>query len=320
MVGTEFAARWKDSLRFKFGYSNHQCLSVLSIASVAMGVAITVAIALAQPLEVEWHYKSGGLPQVVRFGGIEAPTIAGVRIYTDWGILHPGRYDAVGSHNENEPKVHKRFERARDGRREITVVEAIGQLKNAHGQPCGLSYRLVHSVDGNVLSLDASVCAEKNFEAMHGFLAIVFPFKGATEWFALTEAGWLFCDISKDGRVFQAAQTPVSDKGLVGIANSRIGYCIVIKLIECTPKDSLDNVIIHTNADGSGGIFFAWCDGMALRAMRSGESWRIRLQLQFVPFAGFEWVINEHSGEGIVRPLQRGGYHARQFAARLHDD
>ncbi|MCS7254307.1 MAG: hypothetical protein RMK18_09910 [Armatimonadota bacterium] len=253
---------------------------------------VGVAVTHSQLLQVEWQHEFGGLPQLVRLKNVEAPIIKAARIYTDWGILRPGRYDAVGSHNESSPKVIKKVGKSND--REVIIVESVGQLKDVHKQPCGLSYRFVCSIDGASLLIDALLCAEKDFDAMHGFLALVFPFIGATEWFALTESGWLFCDITKSGRVFQSSQTPLSSQRLFGIANSRTGYCVILRMIECHPEESVDNVIIHTGTDGSGGIFIAWCDGITSRAMSKGESWRIHLEVQFVSLSGFESIAEAH--------------------------
>ncbi|GEM_PF-1070451 len=264
----------------------------LNIASVAFALMLTLlAVAHAQLLQVEHGFEFGGLPQLVRLKGVEAPFIRGVRIYTDANILRPGRYDPVGSHNESNPKVTRKVERSNGA--EVVVMESVGQLKDAQKQPCGLSYRFTYSTstDGASLLIDASVYAERDFDAMHGFLALVFPFDGATEWFALTASGWLFCDITKSGRVFQTSQTPMTEEWIIGVANFHSGYGIVIRLLQCVPRDSVDNVIIHTNVGGSGGIFIAWCDGITSRPMRSGESWRVRLVLQFMPLAEFERMI-----------------------------
>lgn len=198
-------------------------------------------------------------------------------IYTDWGILNPGRYEPVGSQNERNPKVK---ELAIKGKR-LLVVE--GELKDKQGQHCGLSYQVTYVLERDKVEMDIAVKSARSFPTMNGFLATMINFSGATEWFARIREGWLFAEMIADKRVFQSAQTPLDNNfPTLGIANSKTGLAIVLTLKEITPADSLDNVIIHANPSGNGGLFLAWCDGIRVRKMEEGESWRVSVQIQFL--------------------------------------
>ncbi|MEJ7613094.1 MAG: hypothetical protein SQA66_05585 [Candidatus Fervidibacter sacchari] len=241
----------------------------------------------------QWHIvfqpQSGGLLSLFRHPEIEAPRLTGMAIYTDWGILKPGRYEVVGSQNERNPKIN---ERKSDG---VHLASVEGQLKDKQGQPCGLSYRVVHRLDADALMLDISLSAERSFPSMNGFLATVLNFAGANEWFACTQKGWVFAEITEDKRVFQSAQTPLPSTGsdsTLGVANSKTGLALKVTLTKVEPEDGLDNVIIHANPKGTGGIFFAWCDGITVRRMEEGDNWRLLLKVQILPldrlFSGTE--------------------------------
>lgn len=201
----------------------------------------------------------------------------GMAIYTDWGILNPERYEPVGSQNERNPKVK---EQVIEGKR-LLVVE--GELKDKQGQHCGLSYQVAYALERDKVEVDIAIKSARSFPTMNGFLATVINFSGVTEWFARIRKGWIFAEITSDKRVFQSAQTPLDDNlPTLGIANSRTGLAIVLTLKETTPADSLDNVIIHANPSGNGGLFLAWCDGIRVRKMGEGESWKVSVQLQFL--------------------------------------
>lgn len=208
---------------------------------------------------------------------VDSPKLVGMAVYTDWGILRPGRYELVGSQNERNAKI---TQQNLDGSKLVTVE---GQLKDKESQPCGLRYRVVYRLEDDKLAMDISLIAEKDFASMHGFLATVFNFVGANEWFALTKKGWVFSEIAYDGRVFQSSQTPLDDqKPIVGIANSKTVWAIMLALKRVEPEESVDNVLIHANPQGSGGIFIAWCDGISARRMSKGETWQVSLTAKFV--------------------------------------
>lgn len=228
-------------------------------------------------LEIAFRKQSGGLLSLLRFPETDLPSLTGMTIYTDWGILRPERHEPIGSQNEFSPKV---IEQIFDGSRFVTVE---GQLKDSQGQPCGLRYQVVHKLVANTLTVDISLKAERNFNSMHGFLAAMLTFSGANEWFARTKKGWVFADILREGRVFQSAHTPLDDKEpTIGIANFKSGLAIALTIKEVEPKDILENVLIHANFKGIGGIFIAWCDGILGKEMKIGEIWRIFLILKFL--------------------------------------
>jgi len=231
-----------------------------------------------------WHIafqsQSGGLLSLFRHPEIEAPRLTGMAIYTDWGILRPGRYEFVGSRNERNPKV---TEQESD---KALLVSVEGQLKDKQGKPCGLSYRVVYRLEADALTLDVSLSAERSFPSMNGFLATVLNFAGANEWFARTQKGWVFAEITEDKRVFQSAQMPfptTDGASTLGVANSKTGLALKVTLNKVEPEDGLDNVIIHANPNGIGGIFFAWCDGITVRRMEASDNWRLSLKVQILP-------------------------------------
>jgi hypothetical protein len=228
---------------------------------------------------IAFQPRSGGLLSLFRHPEIEAPGLTGMAIYTDWGILHPGRYEVVGSQNERNPKV---IEQRNE---EVRLVSVEGQLKDKQGQPCGLSYRVVHRLDASALTLDINLSAEHLFPSMNGFLAAVLNFAGANEWFVRTQKGWVFAEIAEDKRVFQSAQMPLpttDGASTLGVANSKTGLALGATLNKVEPEDGLDNVIIHANPNGIGGIFFAWCDGITMRRMEAGDNWRLLLKVQIL--------------------------------------
>ena len=255
---------------------------------VSLIVTLLAALSLVEPQQAtktfRWHIafqpQSGGLLSLFRHPEIEAPRLTGMAVYTDWGILRPERYEVVGSQNERNPKV---TERKNNG---VHLVSVEGQLKDKQGQPCGLSYRVVHRVDADALTLDISLSAERSFPSMNGFLAAVLNFAGVNKWFAHTQKGWVFAEIAEDKRVFQSAQMPfpaTDGASTLGVANSKTGLALRVTLNKVEPEDGLDNVIIHANPNGTGGIFFAWCDGITVRRMEAGDNWRLSLKVQILP-------------------------------------
>ena len=251
-------------------------LAVISV--VAFSLALNRGLEPAEPqLLVSFHRQSGGLLSLLSLPKLEAPKVTGMAIYTDWGILKPDRYEPVGSQNEHDPKLN---ETSSNGGRMVT---AEGRLKDRRGQPCGLKYLVVHRISPDEATVEISLEAERDFRAMHGFLATVLNFSGATEWFARTSKGWLFAEIRSDGRVFQSAHTPLDkDKPVLGVSNPETGWALALTLKDVKPDNSLDNVLIHANPEGSGGVFFAWCDGITVREMSAGEEWRVSVKLKFV--------------------------------------
>lgn len=226
---------------------------------------------------VSFQQQAGGLLSLLSHPYVDEPRLTGMTIYTDWGILNPGRYEPVGSQNERNPKVK---ELAIKGKR-LLVVE--GELKDEQGQQCGLSYQVTYALERDKVEMDITIKSARSFPTMNGFLATMINFSGATEWFARIREGWLFAEMIADKRVFQSAQTPLDNNfPTLGIANSKTGLAIVLTLKEITPADSLDNVIIHANPSGNGGLFLAWCDGIRVRKMEEGESWRVSVQIQFL--------------------------------------
>ncbi|MGQ9464002.1 MAG: hypothetical protein ACUVRR_13300 [Candidatus Fervidibacter sp.] len=226
---------------------------------------------------VSFQQQTGGLLSLLSHPEVDKPRLTSMTIYTDWGILNPGRYEPVGSQNERNPKVK---EQVIEGKR-LLVVE--GELKDKQGQHCGLSYQVTYALERDKVEMDIAIRSARPFPTMNGFLAAMINFSGATEWFARIRKGWLFAEIIADKRVFQSAQTPLDDNfPTLGIANSKTGLAIVLTLKEITPADSLDNIIIHANPSGNGGLFLAWCDGVRVRKMGEGESWRVSVQLQFL--------------------------------------
>ncbi|MFN3421187.1 MAG: hypothetical protein ACK40X_05635 [Armatimonadota bacterium] len=251
------------------------------ILSIFSALVATLSFALSrEPAQTQWlvsfQRESGGLLSLLRHLNLEAPRITGMVIYTDWGILKPDRYEPIGSQNEREPKVS---EVVSSGEKFI-IVE--GQLKDRNGQPCGLKYRVVHKFAHAEVAMDVTLRAERDFQSMRGFLATMLNFTGATEWFACTQKGWLFAEIGRDGRVFQSAHNPLdTNSPTLGVANSQTGLALVLTLKNAEPEESLDNVFIHANPTGSGGIFLAWCDGIGMREMKIGDEWRISVNLSF---------------------------------------
>lgn len=231
---------------------------------------------------VSFQQQSGGLLNLLCRPNLEAPKVTGMAIYTDWGILKPDRYEPVGSQNERNPKAS---EFVSDGEK-VVIVE--GQLKDRQGQPCGLKYRIVHRFALDEVTMEIVLGAERNFRSMRGFLAAMLNFAEAPEWFAYTEKGWIFAETRYDGRVFQSANEPLDkNKSVLGVANPKTGSALVLTLKGSKPEDGLDNVFIHANPQGSGGIFFAWCDGIATREMDAGDEWRVSVKLSFVSLDKF---------------------------------
>jgi len=254
-------------------------VSLILALLAAFSLVETQQAAKAFRQHIVFQPQFGGLLSLFRHPEIEAPKLTGMAIYTDWGILRPERYEVVGSQNERNPKVN---EQKSDG---VHLVSVEGQLKDKQGQPCGLSYRVVHRLDADALMLDISLSAERPFPSMNGFLATVLNFAGANEWFACTQKGWVFAEIAEDKRVFQSAQTPLPSTGgasTLGVANSKTGLALKVTLTKVEPEDGLDNVLIHANPNGTGGIFFAWCDGITVRRMEAGDSWRLSLKIQIL--------------------------------------
>ena len=251
-------------------------------------LALLAALSLVETRQAtkafQWHIvfqpQSGGLLSLFRHPEIEVPRLTGMAIYTDWGILRPERYEVVGSQNERNPKVNEQKSE------EVRLVSVVGQLKDKQGWACGLSYQVVHRIEADALVLDVNLLAERPFPSMNGFLATVLNFAGANEWFARTQKGWVFAEINEDKRVFQSAQTPLPATGSasnLGVSNSKTGLALKVTLNKVEPEDGLDNVIIHANPNGTGGIFFAWCDGITVRRMEMGEIRRLLLKVQFLP-------------------------------------
>ncbi|MCS7263379.1 MAG: hypothetical protein NZ805_00945 [Armatimonadetes bacterium] len=228
-------------------------------------------------LEVSFDERSGGLLSLMKIPEVNLPQLTGMVIYTDWGILRPEHYEPIGSQNENKPKVSEKTL----GRTKLVIVE--GKLKDKQSQPSGLRYRVVHRLNPNTLSLDIFLSAERTFKSMRGFLAVMLNFKGANEWFAHTQKGWMFAEIVSDGRLFQSIDTPIdSNNPILGVANSKTGWAIALTLKKIEPKDSIENVLIHANRQGSGGIFLAWCDGISMREMGAGETWFVSFTLKLL--------------------------------------
>lgn len=242
----------------------------------------TAEIARNQPFNspqwvVLFREQSGGLLGLLQLPHLDSPRLTGMAIYTDFGILRPSRYEPVGSQHEHNPKVSERTIG------DTKVISVEGKLKDSKGEPCGLKYLVAHRVFRDAIELDISLFAERTFKPMNGFLAVVLNFSGANEWFARTQKGWLFAEIHNDGRVFQSTQTPLANNApTLGIANSKTGWSIVLTLKDFKPKDSIDNVLIHANPQGSGGIFLAWCDGVSTKSMETGEVWQISATLKFL--------------------------------------
>lgn len=251
---------------------------ILAIFSVL--VALLSFTPSQETLQTQWlvsfQSQSGGLLHLLRHPNFESPKVTGMAIYTDWGILKPDRYEPVGSQNEREPKVS---ERVSNGEK-VVIVE--GQFKDRNGQPCGLKYRVVHKFAHAKVAMDITLKAERNFQSMLGFLAAMLNFAGATEWFACTQNGWLFAEIGRDGRVYQSVHNPLdTNSPTLGVANPKTGLALVLTLKNAEPEESLDNLFIHANPTGSGGIFFAWCDGITTREMKAEDEWRISVNLSF---------------------------------------
>lgn len=252
------------------------------VLATALAVFATFSLSLKrEPVQTEWlvsfQRQSGGLLNLLCRPNLEAPKVTGMAIYTDWGILRPDRYEPVGSQNEREPRVTE----TASERERVVIVE--GKLKDRQGQPCGLKYRVVHRFAPDGVAMEISLGAERSFKSMRGFLATMLNFAGAPEWFARTEKGWLFAETRRDGRVFQSSQEPLDKSNpTLGVANPKTGWALVLTLENVKPEDSLDNVLIHANPQGSGGIFFAWCDGITTKEMNPNDEWRISVRLSFV--------------------------------------
>ncbi len=224
--------------------------------------------------------QAGGLLQRLEHLRTKEPRLTSMAIYTDWGILRAGRYEVVGSQNERTPKI------AQGSEDNQLFLIAEGQLKDKEGKASGLRYRVRHRWGEKALTLDIALQAERAFPSMHGFLATMFVFAGATEWFACTQRGWLFQPIVAEGRTFQSVQTPLDpSNAVVGVANAKTGWALRFTLQSVEPKDALDNVFVHSNPAGTGGVFFAWCDGVTERRMDAGEEWRLTVVIEFVLLA-----------------------------------
>ncbi len=251
------------------------------ILTIFSALVATLSFALnREPVQTQWlisfQRESGGLLSLLCHPDLEAPKVTGMAIYTDWGILKPDRYEIVGSQNERKPKVSEEISSGE----KFVIVE--GRLKDRNGQPCGLKYRVVHKFAHDEVVMDVTLKAERDFQSMRGFLATMLNFAGATEWFACTQKGWLFAEISRDGRVFQSAHDPLdTNNPTLGVANPKTGLALILTLKNAEPEESLDNVFIHANPTGSGGIFLAWCDGIATREMKVGDEWKISISLSF---------------------------------------
>lgn len=252
------------------------------VHAIVLAFAITVSVTPHQSFKSQqWHInfqeQSGGLLSLLQLPQVELPKLVGMAIYTDWGILQPGRYEPVSSQNERNPKVSK----GNIGGTKFVTVE--GELKDNQGKPQGFRYRVVYWVYTDALKVDISLTAERSFKSMHGFLATMLNFVGADEWLALTQKGWFFAEITKDGRVFQSAHTPL-DKGkqILGLANSKTGWGITLKLGEFKPNDNFENVFIHASPKGFGSIFIAWCDGISEKSMEAGDTWQFSAKLKFL--------------------------------------
>ncbi len=256
-----------------------RCVWIFWLALLSLVAALPSQEKIAPLWQAVFDPQKGGLLQLLRhpFGD---PRLTGMAIYTDWGILQAGRYEVVGSQNESNPKITDQ----RENNRSLVVVE--GQLKDKSGKASGLRYRVRHRLREKALTLDIALQAERAFPSMLGFLATMFVFAGATEWFACTQRGWLFQPIASEGRAFQSAQTPLDPtNAVVGIANAKTGWALRFTLQSVEPKDALDNVIIHLNPASTGGVFFAWCDGVTERRMDAGEEWRLTVVIEFVSLA-----------------------------------
>lgn len=253
------------------------------IPAIVLALVATISFALnrkPEAVQTQWLFsfqrQSGGLLSLLCLPNLEAPRITGMAIYTDWGILKPDRYELVGSQNEQEPRVS---EQTSDGEKVVTVE---GRLKDRQGQSCGLKYRVAHRFAPDEATVEIVLIAERDFRSMHGFFATMLNFVGAPEWFARTRKGWLFAETKYEGRVFQSAHNPLdTSEPKLGICNPKTGWALALTLKDTKPDD-LDNVFIHANPTGSGGIFFAWCDGITTREMKAGDEWKISVKLRFV--------------------------------------
>ncbi len=245
--------------------------------------AFALAVALPQQVaspswQVVFRPQAGGLLSLFRSPTADFPRLTGMAVYTDWGILKTGHHEAIGSQNEQTPKVIEQHQNSTFWR------EVVGELKDREGQSYGLAYRVRYQVSGGILILQVALKAEKNFPTMRGFLATMLPFEGADQWFASTRKGWLFGDANGEGRVFQSALTPFHPKDqTLGIVNTKTGWALQLTLVEAKPDESLDNVFIHTHPNGLGALFLAWCDGLTIKRMQAGEEWRFVAQLRFSP-------------------------------------
>lgn len=255
----------------------------LWFSAIALALVATFSFSLnreIEPAQTQWlfsfQHQSGGLLSLLQRSDSEAPKITGMAIYTDWGVLKPDRYEPVGSQNERKPK---RYEQVSDSSMVVTVE---GQLKDRQGQSFGLKYRVVHHFASDGVTMEIALIAERSFKAMYGFLAAMLNFADAPEWFACTQKGWLFAETKYDGRTFQSARNSLDEKKpMLGVANSRTGWALVVTLKEVKFAE-VDNVFIHANPSGSGSIFFAWCDGIKVREMNAGDEWRVSVKLNFV--------------------------------------
>ena len=237
--------------------------------------ALCLGASIAPP-QFQWQRGAGGLLSDARLAGVDAPRVVGMKIYTDWGVLQPSHYEAVGSQNEQTPQTRQRQEG------QMQIVEVEGALKDRDGKPCGLCYHVVQRVSTDGMTLDIGLTADRAFEKMNGFLAVALSFAGASEWFAQTREGWLFRDLDSAGRVFQSASTPLPERGgVLGIGNGKTGWALLATAEAEEPAGSLDNALIHADRNGNGSFFFAWCDGKTARQIRAGETWRLTLRLRY---------------------------------------
>ncbi len=249
---------------------------------LAVFSAFALAVALPQQVaspagQIVFRPQAGGLLSLFRPPVADSPRLTGMAIYTDWGILKTGHHEAIGSQNEQTPKVFAQHQDSQFWR------EVVGKLKDREGQSYGLGYRVRYQLSDGILILQVALKAEKPFPTMQGFLATMLPFEGADQWFASTRKGWLFGDANDEGRVFQSAFAPLHPKEqTLGIVNTKTGWALQLTLVEAQPDESLDNVFIHTHSTGLGALFLAWCDGLTVKRMQAGEEWKFTAQLRFL--------------------------------------
>ncbi|MBI5832312.1 MAG: hypothetical protein HZB16_08400 [Armatimonadetes bacterium] len=210
-----------------------------------------------------------------RLAGADGRVYAGGgMVYTDWGLFTPR--GVVSSAGDAAPKVTQ----GQDGGQTWVRVEGTFHA-DAACEPAASSvgYALRYSLgDKPELAVEVAVTPTVALKGTPAFLAAQTQMTGLSEWLAWTVEGRINERITRDGRCFESARTPLDPARPELELLYADGRRLVIAGIgaEGCP---LQNVFLHVGTGGSGALFVGLLDGES-PGWPAGQTWRARYALR----------------------------------------